>query len=48
VSDFDGVTVYAAGGNGSAGSVGAANTGDGGDLGEYGGSGIIIVRYLYQ
>ena len=47
-SDFGGATVYAAGGNGSAGSAGSANTGDGGDLGEYGGSGIIIVRYLYQ
>lgn len=48
VSDIDGVTVYSAGGNGTGSNSGAANTGDGGDKDGDGGSGVVVIRYLYQ
>ena len=48
VSDLDGVTVYSAGGNGTGSNSGAANTGNGGDKDGDGGSGVVVIRYLYQ
>jgi hypothetical protein len=48
VSDIDGVTVYSAGGNGTGSNSGAANTGNGGDRDGDGGSGVVVIRYLYQ
>ena len=48
LSDIDGVTVYSAGGNGTGSNSGAANTGNGGDRDGDGGSGVVVIRYLYQ